>query len=105
MIKKCAQNQRKLSSPDPNPPHPPSVVAPHQGKCPGRNTSAQAAAMAVNIGNNKIIIKICLTALADAANGQSMPCHEQRAGAFIIIIIIVVVVVVVVLVVVVVFII
>ena len=56
-------------------------MAPHQacqGKCPDRNTSALAAALAVKSGNNKQHIFI---ALADAINDLPMPCHEQRTGA------------------------
>jgi len=39
--------------------------------------------VAVKGGNNKIIYrpKDILTALADATNDLSMPCHEQRSGA------------------------
>jgi len=54
------------------------VAAPHQGvyqgKCPGRNTSALAAALAVKSGNNTIIDQDSLTALADATDELSMPC-------------------------------
>jgi len=57
-----------------------AVAVPHQGKCPGRNTSALAAAMAVKGGNNEIIYQDILTALADATNDLSMPCHEQWTG-------------------------
>ena len=32
-------------------------------------------------GNNKIIYQDILTALADATDDLSMPCHEQRTGA------------------------
>jgi len=56
------------------------VAAPHQGKIPGRNASVLAAALAVKGGNNKIIYEDILTALADATNDLSMPCHEQRTG-------------------------
>src|SRR6218665_1735729 len=56
-----------------------------QGKCLGRYTSALAAALAaalvVKIGNNKIIYKGILTALADAINDLTMFCHEQRTAA------------------------
>jgi len=47
-------------------------------KCPGRNTFALAAALAVKSGNNtiKIIYQDMFTALADATNDLSMPCHE-----------------------------
>jgi len=45
-----------------------------QGKCPSRNTSA----LAVKSGNNKVICKYILTAIADATNDLSKPCHEQR---------------------------
>jgi len=46
-------------------------------KCPGRNTFTLAAALVVRNGNNKIIYKDILIALADAINGVlSMPCHE-----------------------------
>src|SRR6218665_127526 len=48
-----------------------------QGKCPDRNTSA----LAVTSVNNTIIYIIISAALADATNGLSMPCHEQRTGA------------------------
>jgi len=53
-----------------------------QGKCLGRNrpTSALAAALAVNIGNNEIIYQDILTALVDATNDLRMPCHVQRTG-------------------------
>ena len=52
-----------------------------QGKCPGGNTFALAAALAVNSGNNKIIYQDILTALADATNDLTMLCHELRIGA------------------------
>ena len=58
------------------------MVAPHQGvpgKCPGRNTSALAAALTVNSGNNKILHKV--TSTVDATDDLSTPCPEQRAGA------------------------
>ena len=42
---------------------------------------ALTVALAVKSGNNKIIYEDILTALADAANDLSMPCHEQRTGA------------------------
>ena len=45
-----------------------------QGKCTGRNTSA----LAIRSGRNKIIYEDILTALADATNDLSMPCHEQH---------------------------
>src|SRR6218665_399548 len=51
-----------------------------QGKCPGRNTSALAAALAVKSGISKINQDI-LTALADATNDLSMSRHQQRTGA------------------------
>ena len=46
-----------------------------QGKFPGRNTSALAAALAIKSGN-KIIYQDILTALADATDDLSMPCYE-----------------------------
>jgi len=39
-----------------------------QGKCPGRNTSALAAALAAKSGNNKIIYQEIDTALTDATS-------------------------------------
>src|SRR6218665_1448431 len=51
----------------------------YQGKYPCRNASL-AAALAVKSGNNKIEYQDILTALADATNDLSMPCHEQRMG-------------------------
>src|SRR6218665_1392259 len=66
-------------------PFPPSSWRLHtracQGKCPGRNTYVLAAALAVNSGNTRIIYKDILTALADATNELSMPCHVQWTGA------------------------
>jgi len=53
------------------------VAAPHQGKCPGTNTSA----LAVKSGNKRIMYQDILTALAHATNDLPMPCHEQRPGA------------------------
>src|SRR6218665_1403414 len=52
-----------------------------QGKCPGRNTSALVAALAVKSGNNKIKYQDILAALADATDDLSVPCHEHRTGA------------------------
>jgi len=52
-----------------------------QGKCPGRNTSALVAALAVKSGNNKIIYQDISTALTDATNDLSVPCHDQLTGA------------------------
>src|SRR6218665_1167921 len=52
-----------------------------QSKCPGRNTSALAAALAAKGGNNKIKYQDILTAAADAINGLSMPCQKQRTDA------------------------
>ena len=50
------------------------AAVPHQGKY----TSALA-------GQSRVVIKIIhqdiLTALADATNDLSMPCHELRTGA------------------------
>ena len=59
------------------------MAAPQHGEgiCPGRNTFALAATLAVKSGNNKIIYQNILTALADANNDLSMHCHEQRTGA------------------------
>jgi len=51
-----------------------------QGKCPGSNIFALAVALAVISGKNRIIYQDILTALADAANDLSMPCHEHWAG-------------------------
>src|SRR6218665_616342 len=51
-----------------------------QDKRPGRHTSAQAAALEVKSGNNKIIYEDILTALASATNDLSMPCLEQWTG-------------------------
>ena len=48
-----------------------------QGICPGRNTSA----LTVKSGSNKIIYHDISSALADATNDLSMPCHEQRTDA------------------------
>src|SRR6218665_691254 len=56
-------------------------TAPHQGTCPGRNTSFQAAALAVESGDNKIIYQDILTALADATYDLSMLCRENLTGA------------------------
>src|SRR6218665_1840254 len=44
----------------------------HKCLCPGCRP-----ALAVKSGNNKIIYKDILTALADATNDLPMPCHEQ----------------------------
>ena len=57
------------------------MAAQHQGIFSGRNTSALTASLAVKRGNNTIIYKDILTALADETNGLSMPCNEQRTGA------------------------
>ena len=57
------------------------IGGPTQGKYPGRNTSALAAALAVKSGNNNIIYQNILIALAYATNDLSMPCHGQRTGA------------------------
>src|SRR6218665_2261921 len=51
-----------------------------QGKCPGRYTSALAAALAVKSFISKINQDI-LTVLADATNDLSMSRHQQRTGA------------------------
>jgi len=45
-------------------------------KCPGRNTSV----LAVKIGNNKIIYKNILTAIADATLDLSMPAINSGLG-------------------------
>ena len=50
------------------------------GKCPGKNTSALAAALEVKCGNNNIICQDSLTARAHATNDLSMPCQKQRPG-------------------------
>src|SRR6218665_3152354 len=54
------------------------TTAVSQWICPGRNASTLAAALAVKSGNNKIIHQDSLTALANATNDLSMPCHERR---------------------------
>ena len=43
--------------------------------CPGRNTSVLAGA--VNSGINKVIYQDISTAVADATNDLSLPCHVQ----------------------------
>ena len=50
-------------------------------KCPGRNSSALAVALAVKSGNNRIKHQDTLIAFADATIDLSMPCHEQQTGA------------------------
>jgi len=57
------------------------VAAPRQGKCPGRNISALAVALAVKSGNNTITYQYIITALAEATSYLSTPCHEQWTDA------------------------
>jgi len=55
------------------------VEAPHHaGHCPGRNTSALFAALAVKSVNNKILHQDILTALADETN--DLPCRHCLNG-------------------------
>ena len=46
-------------------------------QCPGRSTLV----LAIKSGNNKIIHKDILIALADATNDLCMPCHEGWTGS------------------------
>jgi len=57
------------------------VAEPHQGKCPGRSTSALAAALAIKSDTNKIIYQDILTTSADETTDLSMAYREQRSSA------------------------
>jgi len=60
------------------------VAAPHQGvpeQIHWQKHIRHGCALSVKSGNIYIIFQYILTALADATNDLSMPCHEQRPFA------------------------